>query len=78
MSIGVGNIYDEAIAQGIETDNHESDLYLKDSPMTRTLLRVASVKATSFRSEIDDCLWWEIPFAFAPWWRARQAQGGAS
>lgn len=72
MTIDVSNIYDEAVAQGIETDNHESDLYLKDSPITRTLLRTAAVDCKLFISEVDRHAWWEIPFAYAPWWRKRQ------
>ncbi len=74
MSLDVSNLYDEAVAQGIPTDNHESDLYLKDSEITRALLRVAHVDAKAFVSNVDGRMWWEIPFAFSPWWRARQSK----
>ena len=71
MTIDISNLYDKALEQGIEIDYHESDLYLKGGDITRTLLRVAHVQATPFISNIDESLWYEIPFAYAPFWRAK-------
>ncbi len=67
-TLDVSTIYAAAKEQGIETDSHESDLYLKDSPITKALLGVAHVNAKSFRHQVDGSLWWEIPFAFSPFW----------
>lgn len=63
-------LYDDAVAAGIQLDSHASDLYLLDGAPTRALLwRHQATRATMFRSQPDGELWWDVPFAFAPFWR---------
>jgi len=66
------SIYSEAIAQGIEVAHHESDLYL---PMTNEAADILSANPkwphTLFRSAVDDKMWYDIPFAYDPWWQKR-------
>lgn len=33
------DLYEDCVAAGLETDNHESDLYIKESPKARELLK---------------------------------------
>ena len=50
----------DCIASGITIDNHESDLYVKDSPETRVLLAkhsLSGVQARPFRSNTDGGMW---------------------
>lgn len=58
-------------------DNHESDLYLKDTKETREL--IAEIKESyacaeylidRFHSDIDNCYWFDIPFAYFPFWES--------
>jgi len=65
-------IYTEALEKGIEISNHESDLYL---PMTNQVADILNnhpkTKHTLFRSSIDGKMWYDIPFAYDPWWNAK-------
>jgi len=65
-------LYERAKAAGLEMDNHESDLYLKDTPEARRI--VAEYRAESgtdcfityFRS--NGAQWMDIAFMFDPFW----------
>jgi hypothetical protein len=55
-------------------DSHESDLYVKDCPEVKTILKkypMQSRNARPFRSNIDGTIWIDIPFAYEPWWEER-------
>ena len=63
-------IYDELKACGAEIDNHESDLYVRETPETTAIIaRHKPYVASRFYSH--GVLWVELPFEFAPWWRQR-------
>lgn len=68
------NIYKRAIAAGIPTENHCSDLYLPVTEETRRLVREYDHKknVTAFRSQCDGRIWYDIPFAYSPFWEAKQ------
>lgn len=62
----------ELAAAGIPVDHHESDLYVKDGPAAREILsRHAPDGATRFTSQVDGQVWVEVPFAYEPFWDAR-------
>lgn len=63
-------IYERAVTQGLERDHHESDLYLKVTTDSQALVRQYKFRAnvTTFVSQIDRCLWYDIPFAYQPFW----------
>ena len=67
------NIYDEAKKLGIEMDTWCSDLYLPVNEQTQKLVADYEFKknVTTFISNIDKKLWYEIPFAFYPYWESR-------
>jgi len=67
-------LYDTIKAAGIEHSNHESDLYLPDTPEVRAILDrfpISKGNAQRFTNQITKTSWIDVPFAFLPWWRAR-------
>lgn len=67
-------LYDACVAAGLAIDSHESDMYLLDTPKAVALIvtyRGVRHGAKRFRSAVDGNLWWDVPFAFAPFWRSR-------
>lgn len=64
--------YDDLLALGCQMDHHESDLYVKDTAEARAVLKKHGVRFHAFRSESDGMReWLEVPFAWAPFWRAK-------
>lgn len=68
-----GSIYDQMKASGIPIDSHESDLYAKVTDESREIVREYPFKGNVrvFKSEVDGTLWYDIPFAYTPWWEKR-------
>jgi len=64
------SLYDRAIEQGLEMGSHESDLYLKVTPESYKLIKNYKYRpnVTTFISQIDKALWYDIPFAYQPFW----------
>lgn len=79
---GTPTLYEALHAAGVPLDSHESDLYVKDTPEARAIL-VAHGKCPgawgceAFTSNIEprDC-WFDVPFAFDPYWQQRQNEPG--
>jgi hypothetical protein len=68
-------LYGELVAAGVEIANHESDLYVPDTAQVREILArypISKANARPFRNQITKTVWLDIPFAFLPWWEARQ------
>lgn len=67
------DLYERAKAAGVEMSNHESDLYLKCGAVADALVKECDThgNARRFRNQLDGALWWDIPFAYAPWWQKR-------
>jgi hypothetical protein len=68
-------LYQELVNAGCEIDNHESDLHVKecDEAMTIIFRHFFSAGSTmkipsKFVSNIDGSTWWDIPFAYDPFW----------
>jgi len=57
-----------------EIDHHESDLYLKVSDVSNILVSEYAFKQNvkKFTSNIDGKLWFDIPFAYDPFWDKRK------
>lgn len=62
------SIYTEAVKLGVPLDNHESDLYMLVTIESSELLKLYPYKnnVTTFISNIDGDLWFDIPFAYDP------------
>jgi hypothetical protein len=65
-------IYEEAKKLGVEIDHHESDLYIPVTPETQELVRNYQFRSivTRFTSQVDGKSWYDIPFAYQPFWNA--------
>lgn len=68
-------IYKKALATIPEKDiaHHESDLYLRKTPETEKLIDEYKFKnnVSVFRDAIDHVLWYEVPFAYEPFFIER-------
>ena len=68
-------IYEKALAtiSAKDIDHHESDLYLRKTPKTEKLINEYEFKnnVSVFRDAIDHELWYEIPFAYTPFFEER-------
>jgi hypothetical protein len=64
------SIYKEAIIrmQENEIGHHESDLYLKKNEVSKNLVGNYEYKklVKEFQSQIDKSIWFDIPFAYEP------------
>lgn len=69
------SIYEQAkeLMQPSDIDHHESDLYLKVTPESETLVRDYEFRRNvkRFISNIDRSVWFDIPFAFDPFWNKK-------
>ena len=63
------SIYADMQRAGVPIEHHESDLYVPVTTETRAI-----VHAYAFRTNVhvfcssDGTLWYDIPFAFNPYW----------
>ena len=65
-------LWAEVQSRGIEHANHESDLYLPATDEVREILkRFPEHKPTTFLNQVTGTTWFDIPFAFLPWWEKR-------
>jgi hypothetical protein len=61
-------LYEEIKAAGIETDSHESDLYVLATAEAFVILRKHKpVNFTRFVGN-DGRNWLDVPFMYSPWW----------
>ena len=69
-------LYEAIKKSGVEIDNHESDLYFKSTPSARAILEQYPMQhrnSEQFRNNIDGTQWTDVPFAYQPYWEARQS-----
>ena len=64
------NIYEEMIKLGVQHAHHESDLYVPVNDATTKLVNQYEFKQNvkMFTCNIDKKLWYDIPFAYMPFW----------
>jgi len=63
-------LWEKVLACGIEYNCHASDLYLPVNDQTIKLISEYQFKqnVTRFRSNLDKTFWYDIPFAYYPFW----------
>lgn len=66
------DLYADCLAAGLETDSHESDLYIKDCTKARALLDKYGLPEKPFTSQIDGKSWLEVPFMYTPFWEKKK------
>jgi hypothetical protein len=67
-------LYSDLTNANIQTDNHESDLYFPVTEETKEILNkfpLQESNATIFKCAIDGKLWFDVPFAYDPYWIKR-------
>lgn len=64
------SIYEEMRRAGVELSSHESDLYARVCDESRHIVENYEFRESVqiFSSQIDGMLWYDIPFAFDPFW----------
>ena len=68
------DIYNEMLALGVKIDHHESDLYVPVTPETTKIVNQYEFKSVkSFINNIDGKRWYDIPFAYKPYWEKKMA-----
>lgn len=65
------DLYDTLEALGVVVGSHRSDLYVRDCPIARKVLQDNAVAYSRFTSAIDGAPLLDVPFYYAPFWRAR-------
>ena len=67
-------IYEQIRTAGIQFDNHESDLYVAITPESTEILNGYEHRENIevFISQIDKKPWYDVPFAYDPWWAKRE------
>ena len=68
-------IYEQLKAAGVPTDSHGSDLYAKKTPESEAIVRAYEFRGIvkTFIDNIEKTLWYEIPFAYDPFWERVEA-----
>lgn len=65
------NLYEELVEAGIKVTNHYSDLYFPVTDESAVILAKYPKQkaiATTFRSNIDGVLCFDVPFGYEPYW----------
>lgn len=76
---GVGQtkrFYETIVELKIPHSNHRSDLYIPVTERTAALLKECSIPESSysiFKNNIDGELWYDVAFAYMPFWSERTA-----
>ena len=67
-------IYDDLLAAGVKLAHHESDLYAKVTPESEVIVENYEFRdnVTTFTSQVDGELWYDIPFAYDPYWKSKE------
>ena len=64
-------IYEACVARDIPCHNHESDLYIPVTAETAALVKHYGSSATRFINQVEGGTWYDVAFAYLPWWQAR-------
>ena len=64
------SIYKQMKKAKVPINNHASDLYVPVNGTTQTIVSLYKYRQNVqvFKSQIDKKMWFDIPFAFDPWW----------
>lgn len=65
------NLYNDLKSAGCQIANHESDLYVKVDENSTRIIKASGHIFSTFRNNIDKLPWYDVPFAYQPWWDAR-------
>lgn len=66
------SLHQQMLAAGVELDSHESDLYARVTPESTHIVEESGHSSTVFKSEVDGRMWYDLPFAYDPFWAKKQ------
>lgn len=68
------SLYEQMVEAGEEVHSHYSDMYVFVNPTTRALVTDYRFKSsvTTFRSNTDGKMMYDIPFAYDPYWKSKE------
>ena len=73
------SLYTELRDAGCTLDSHYSDLYVRDTPLARGIIRNhwsahgwPAKELSTFISQVDLRRWIDLPFMYDPFWEARR------
>lgn len=66
-------LFDRIELAGVPHTHHYSDLYIPVNPVTRRLIAEYQYRdnVTQFVNNLDGQPWYDVPFAYIPFWEAR-------
>jgi hypothetical protein len=73
-------LYQRLVESGIQVSSHESDLYFPATPESKAILEEFPLQkgnATSFTNQAHPNIgerWYDVPFAYDPFWEARSVR----
>ncbi len=76
----MSDLYTDLVAAGIQTANHESDLYFPVTVESTAILArhpLQKGNATRFINQAPPNVgqrWYDVPFAYTPWWEIRNGK----
>ena len=72
------SIYKQLKEAGVPLDSHESDLYALRTPESKEIVKEYQFRSIvqTFRNQIDNKIWYDIPFAYDLFWERRIGDGG--
>ena len=74
----MSNLYEKCVEAGVPVEGRFGDMYIPVNPTTAELVKVhlkdGGTKPEIFTSQIDGKLWYDVPFAFKPFWEAKAAE----
>ncbi len=72
------SIYTELKEANCKILNHQSDLYVKVTNISTKIIQKYKTKITisTFNSQIDKTLWYDIPFMYDPFWEKIKTKKG--
>lgn len=65
------SLYTDLIEAGQPVSNHYSDLYTPVNEVTRALIKRHRCVADTFINRVEGGIWFDVPFAFEPYWESR-------
>jgi hypothetical protein len=68
-------IYEKCKKAGLQMDSHESDLYVIKNEVSEKIVSEYEHKENVkvFTSQIDKKAWYDIPFAYDPFWDKKRS-----
>lgn len=69
-------LYQQLVEAGVEISNHYSDMYVKATPESTSIINKFRsdgnlFSSVRFKNNIDGTMWYDIPFLYDPYWEEK-------